>query len=183
MSHFPYAMFCDSGEPDCARCGRFLGYTSGAIKAFHSGADPECNCGPASRCSAYLRFYGEKAHIIPWSVCRTSEVENIIPLCHHCHKLNPEPVSQDTGRREYLDWLCDERDLLSYQRNMLIEDCINQHEAILAEWSERKSVHPAVRALVRHVHPDPCESDDEFAQILIEGMARRDERSREGLAA
>jgi hypothetical protein len=97
--------------------------------------------------------------------------------------MNPEPLDQDTGRGEYLDWLCDERDVLTYQRNVLIEECVNRQEAILAEWKERKTVHPAVRALVRFVHPDPCEGDDEFAKILIEGIARRDKRPLEEKAA
>jgi hypothetical protein len=113
-----YSTFCDSGEPECLYCGQFLGYTMDAVRAFHgpgtfNGIEttPECQCGSLATCREYPRARPDRAHMIPWSVCQENKIENIVLLCHECHRINPEPSNPGTGRREYLDWLCAKRDV------------------------------------------------------------------------
>jgi hypothetical protein len=48
---------------------------------------PECDCGDPTRCSEYPRFYGDRAHLVPFSVCSENKPDNIIPLCHNCHRI------------------------------------------------------------------------------------------------
>jgi hypothetical protein len=113
-----YSSFCDPGEPDCLYCEQFLGYTTGAIRAFHGRGmfnseetSPECGCGSFAICREYPRARLDRAHMVPWSVCHENRVDNIVLLCHECHRINPEPSSPRTGRREYLDWVCTKRDV------------------------------------------------------------------------
>lgn len=176
MNHQRYAMFCDLGEPECARCKRFLGYTGHAIRHFHGNCkscdwatdEPECACGDAAKCKEYPRVRCDRAHMVPWAVCRANDVENIIPLCHHCHRINPHPSDIETGRREYLDWLCSERDMLIHQMRALAEDITKNKTAILAAWDKDGTVHPAINALIRYMHPEPIVGEDELARELIE---------------
>jgi hypothetical protein len=108
---------------------------------------PECDCGDPTRCSEYPRFYGDRAHLVPFSVCNENKPDNIIPLCHNCHRINPEPSDPATGRRKCLDWLCQERDALHYQLRIIASAAAAiQTEAIGDFWRDG-SVHPAILAL------------------------------------
>jgi hypothetical protein len=123
LSHDLYCVFCDSGEPECMRCGSFLGYTSHAIRHTHGKCgkcrwedpDPDCTCGNPERCGAYPRARADRAHIVArWQAAYgdaemdprgIDALDNMALLCHECHRVNPEPPD----RRSYLDWLMAER--------------------------------------------------------------------------
>lgn len=190
FEHSRYHMFCDSGEPNCARCQRFLGYTQHAIRHFHGQCGPcgmnttedlDCDCGKTSTaCREYPVVRADRAHIVPHAVCGENRVENIILLCHHCHRINPEPDDPVTGRRQYLSWLCSERDLRLYQRDALLRDLeAVGHQPILDAYDNDRVFHPAIVSMIRWVHPEPTVTDEKFALKLI-GTVR--EMANESLA-
>jgi hypothetical protein len=136
VAHSDYRTFCDPGEPDCMRCGMFLGFTAHAIRHFHgkckpckfADADPDCRCGDPARCDAYPRAAADRAHIVArWQV-GYGDAEGLDPegldapanialLCHECHRRDPEPPT----RREHLDWMCAERDRQARARRAFFE--------------------------------------------------------------
>jgi hypothetical protein len=178
FEHSRYHMFCDSGEPNCARCQRFLGHTQHAIRHFHGQCrscdlntteDLDCDCGKSpADCREYPRVRADRAHMVPHWVRGDNDVENIILLCHHCHRINPEPDNPVTGRRLYLDWLCSERDMLFYQLEtfMLALKTVG-HQPVLDAYDKDGAFHPAVMSLVRWVHPEPTVRDEELALYPI----------------
>lgn len=118
-AHRMFRTYCDMGEPECLSCSQFLGETP----AVHPKA----------------RFSGDRAHIIPWSMTPDSRPENIIPLCHECHRVNPE----DGDRRAYLDWLIarrvtKDRNLRKFLEEVKGKDFRSKYRHVLAgvdeEW-------------------------------------------------
>jgi hypothetical protein len=89
-----YYTFIDEGEPECLSCRLYLGMTPEALADCYPDGGGEDE-----------RFWGERAHIVPWSYNHDDSPENVIPLCHNCHGCNPE----QPHRRVYLDWLIDQR--------------------------------------------------------------------------
>ena len=161
IDHSRCHVFCDSGEPNCARCDKFLGYTPHAIRHFHGKCAqcalepdaPECDCGDPTRCSEYPRFYGDRAHLVPFSVCNENKPGNIIPLCHNCHRINPEPSDPVTGRRKYLDWLCQERDAIHYQLRIIASAAAAIQTQAIEDFRRDGSVHPLILVLANFPHP------------------------------
>jgi hypothetical protein len=107
-----FRTYIDFGEPECLSCGQFLGETP--LVKNSSG------------------YWGERAHIIAWSISHDSRPENVVPLCHACHKANPTW----TRRRLFLDWLIARKKQKKenadiWQKQMesssIIRDCLNKY--------------------------------------------------------
>lgn len=90
-----FICFIDAGEPECARCKMFRGYSPGkeVWRAWEEFPDSDL----------------ERAHLVPvWRYGMgdvadglQESVENYVLLCHWCHKEDPEPLT----RQEHLDWM------------------------------------------------------------------------------
>jgi hypothetical protein len=176
-SHFIYMVFCDPGELECMRCGRFLGYTSHAIRHAHGkcrpckfqDADPECACGNPEGCDAYHRAKADRAHIVArWQAdfgdtelnpSVIDALDNIALLCHECHRVNPEPPD----RQSYLDWLMAER-----KRQ-------DDAKAAFAAWGKANPdadrTSPVVHALIMAVLPDTHPDRVQIATQIVQAAA------------
>ena len=103
LGHSIYISYIDQGEPECLRCGVFLGYTPEVIRNEPDCADEAASC--------------QRAHIIAKRRGGGNNVENVAPLCDYCHAVDPEPET----RKEWLEWACAERRRQAVCRKQLIE--------------------------------------------------------------
>jgi len=149
--HYRYFAFCDPGEPECMRCQKFTGYTEEVARRFGE-----------------RRHRLVRAHIQPrWRLAiggaegiepaMVDAPENILLLCEHCHKRDPEPRT----RQEYLDWICDYRD-----RKYALLDLV--HLAV----KEFGIDSPHVRATISAIFETRVDAD-ECAKAVIAAFRQR----------
>jgi len=103
FDHAPYWMFCDSGEPECARCEAFLGYVASVVKRESLPSSQKVRADRAHIVARWQVAYGDATELPTFNV---DTVDNIVLLCHRCHKEDPET----NNRRAQLDWMIAYRD-------------------------------------------------------------------------